>query len=80
MITTIDGGDFWSWSDAHTLWKEDGTKRPLLCSDIVFTAGKYKDSRLDEISDSWYLKFIKEKNSDDYFIKTVFEMRLKELE
>ena len=80
MITTIDEGDCWFWSDGDMIYNEKGLRREVHTSDIIFTAGKYKGSRLDEVSDSWYLKFIKEKNADDYFIKKLFEKRLGELQ
>lgn len=80
MITTIDDNETWFWSDAEMLYGEDGTRRPVKTSDIVFTHGKYKDSRLDEVTDSWYLKFIRDKNTDDYFIMTLLNLRLSELE
>lgn len=79
MITTIDNGAFWSWSDAQTIWFENGVKRQIETSDVIFTHGKFDGYKLSEVTDTWYLRFIKEKNSDDYFIKTLFEKRLGEL-
>ena len=79
MITTIDEKDSWFWSDGESLYNDKGLRRPVQTSDIIFTHGKYAGSRLDEVSDTWYLKFIREKNPDDYFIKTLFTKRLGEL-
>lgn len=79
MITTVDKNETWFWSDGDTIYGEDGSRRPILTSDIVFTAGKYQGRLLSEITDSWYLKFIKDKNKDDYFIKVMFDKRLGEL-
>lgn len=79
MITTVDKNDCWFWSDAEMLYGEDGSRRPVECSDIIFTHGKYEGSLLSEVGDSWYLNFIKNKNLDDYFMKTLFDKRLGEL-
>lgn len=80
MITTIDEEDCWFWCDGDFIYNEKGLRREVKTSDIIFTHGKYVGSRLDEVSDSWYLKFIKEKNKDDYFISKLFEKRLGELQ
>lgn len=79
MITTVDRNDCWFWSDGDMIYGEDGTRREVKTSDIVFTTGKYVGSKLSEVTDSWYLKFIRDKNKDDYFIKKMFTLRLGEL-
>jgi hypothetical protein len=85
MIDAIDGPlgrDDWAhidWEKNEVWFEESDVRRPLSCSDIVFTRGKYAGSKLSEVSDSWYLTFIRDKNSNDYFIKTTFEKRLLEL-
>ena len=79
MITTVDKDDCWFWSDGDSLYGEDGSRRPLKTSDIIFVAGKYAGRLLSEVTDSWYLKFIKDKNKDDYFIKAMFDKRLGEI-
>lgn len=85
MIDIVDGPggrDDWGlidWDTDEVYWDETGGRRPLSCSDIVFTRGKYANSLLSEISDTWYLKFIRDKNPDDYFITYAFDKRLKEL-
>lgn len=82
MITTINKDDVtnWCWSDGDTLFSEDGESRPVLTSDIIFVAGKYVGYKLSELSDTWYLKFIQQKNPENYFISIMFGRRLKELE
>jgi len=83
MISTIDRGDDWATIDfetEETVYDESGERRPFKTSDIIFTRGKYEGSLLSEVSDSWYLKFIREKNPDDYFIRFAFNTRLSELE
>jgi hypothetical protein len=86
MIDVIDGTggpDDWAhvdW-DKETIWfEESDVTKPLTCSDIVFTRGKYEGSKLSEVSDSWYLKFIRDKNPEDYLIVSAFNKRLEELE
>lgn len=79
MITTFDNDNTWFWSDGETLWGEDGTKRKVTTADIIFTTGKYVNNKLSEVSDSWYLKFIMDKNPTDHFIKKMFTLRLGEL-
>lgn len=82
MINTIHKDDLnnWSWSDGETLWHEDGSSREILTSDVIFTAGKYVGYKLSEVTDSWYLKFISDKNQKDHFISVMFGRRLKELQ
>lgn len=79
MITTVDANDCWFWSDGDMLYGENGTRREVKTSDIMVVAGKYAGSLLSEVSDSWYLKFIRDKNPDDYFIKKMFDKRIEEL-
>lgn len=86
MIDVIDGPggrDDWAHIDYEneTIWfEESDTTKPLTCSDIIITRGKYADSYLSELTDSWYLKFIRDKNRDNYLITWAFNKRLGELE
>lgn len=85
MITIVDGpqgkNDWanYNW-DTNEIWfEESNTRKQLTMADIVFTHGKYVGYKLSEVTDTWYLKFIKEKNPDDYFISVMFGRRLEEL-
>ena len=86
MITTVDRGKNdrdWAtidWENDEIVYDESGMRKKIDMSDFIFTAGKYKGHLLSEVSDSWYLKFIKEKNPDDHLISIMFGRRLKELQ
>ncbi len=86
MIDFIDGPkgkDDWAiadWEKETITYDESNITKPITCSDIVFTRGKYAGSFLNEIDNTWYLKFIRDKNPDDYFISYAFNKRIKELE
>lgn len=67
------------WANGEIKYDESGTTKPFLTSDIIFTRGKYAGLLLSEVTDTWYLKFISEKNSDDYLITYSFKIRLGEL-
>ena len=60
-------------------YEESNTTVPFTTSRVMMTRGKYAGSLLSEVSDTWYLKFIMEKNPDDGFIKEAFTKRLEEL-
>ena len=85
MITIIDGpGGKNDW--AHILWdtdelwfEESETKKPFTTSDVLLLRGKYAGYKLSEVTDSWYLKFIRDKNLDDGLIVHTFNKRLGEL-
>lgn len=86
MIDIIDGPggpDDWAhvdW-DKETIWfEESDTTKQFSTADVVIKRGKYAGSLLSELSDTWYLKFIMEKNPEDYLIQWCFSKRLKELE
>lgn len=85
MISTIDRGpDGRDWAcidfdKDEIVYDESGERKPFATSDIIFTRGKYAGYKLSEVSDSWYLKFIMEKNPDDYLISYCFTKRLAEL-
>lgn len=82
MINTIDRGNDWAtidWDKDEIVYDESGERVPLTCSQVIFTHGKYQGYKLSEVTDTWYLKFIKEKNPDDYFISLMFGRRLEEL-
>lgn len=86
MIKISDGPggkDDWphvDWEKDTIFFEESDITRKFMCSDIVFTHGKYAGYKLSEVDNTWYLKFIRDKNPDDYFIKSAFNKRLKELE
>lgn len=83
MITLIDKSDRdWAmidWDTDEIVYDESGERKPLTTADCIFTHDKYKGYKLSEVSDSWYLKFIMEKNPQDAFISLMFGRRLKEL-
>lgn len=86
MLRVTDGPkgkNDWShidWEKEEIWFEESDIRRPLTCDDIKFTHGKYAGYKLSEVSDTWYLEFIKNKNLDDYLIKLTFEKRLGELQ
>lgn len=84
MIAIIDRSERdWAtvdWETNEVVYDESQIRKPLTTSDCMFVAGKYSGSLLSEIADTWYLKFIRDKNQNDYFINVMFGRRLKELE
>jgi hypothetical protein len=85
MIDVLDGPggvDDWAHIDweKETIWYEESdTTKKLTTKDFIFKRGKYAQSLLSEITDTWYLKFIRDKNPDDYLIEFMFNKRLGEL-
>lgn len=85
MIDVIDGPggrDDWAhvdWDKGEIWFEESDTRKPLTTEDILVKRGKYEGYNLSEVTDSWYLKVIRDKNPDDYFIRQAFEKRLGEL-
>lgn len=83
MIYLKDNGDDWSTlsSDLSTIEFESGVSRPLTSADIEMTAGEYKGQTLSEISDIWYLNFLKKISTEkkDIFLARCVEMRLNEM-
>lgn len=85
MIDVIDGPggkDDWAhidWDKGEIWFEESDTRKPFTTSDVIMKRGKYAGYKLSEVTDSWYLKFIRDKNPDDYFISYAFNKRLKEL-
>jgi hypothetical protein len=83
MISLIDKGDDWAtidWDTEEIVYDESGKRKPFSTADVIFERGKYAGNKLNEVSDTWYLKFIRDKNADDYFITFAFNKRLGELE
>ena len=79
MLTTRDKGKHWCATDGHILKCEDGSVRALTTNDVMFTHGKYEGEPLSEVSNSWYLKMMMERNEEDYLMQTMIGERLKEL-
>ena len=85
MIDVVDGpkgkNDWGSidWENDDIFWDETTDRRKFQCSDIVFTRGKHQGQLLSEIDDTFYLKFVLDKNPEDYLINYTFKKRLKEL-
>jgi len=83
MLYLLDNGDDWSTisSDFTTIRYESGATKPLTPSDVSVEIGKYKDSILSDISDVWYLNFIKKISVEksDIFAQHCVNMRLLEL-
>lgn len=83
MIYLKDNGDDWATvsSDLGTICFESGTTRPFRTSDVELTVGKYKGTTLAEISDVWYLNFLKKLSTEkkDIFLAKCVDMRLNEL-
>lgn len=85
MIEVLDGPggrNDWGHLDLvkEEIWHEESnTTVALTTSQIMVTRGKYGGSLLSEVSDSWYLKTIMQKNPDEGFINLMFAKRLAEL-
>ena len=85
MIDVIDGpGGVDDWAHVNyeegTIWfEESDTTKKLTTADFMFKRGKYENSLLSEVGDTWYLKFIRDKNPDDYLIEFMFNKRIDEL-
>lgn len=83
MIYLKDNGDDWATvsHDLSEILFESGERRELRSSDLELTAGKYKGQLLSEISDIWYLNFLKKISTEkkDIFLAKCVEMRLNEL-
>lgn len=85
MLDIIDGPlgkNDWAlidWDTDEIYYDESGGRIPFSTKQVIFTRGKYEGSLLSEISDTWYLKFIRDKNQDDYLISYCFGKRLGEL-
>lgn len=85
MLDVLDGPlgkNDWGiidWDTEEITYDESGGRIPFSTKQVIFTRGKYAGSLLSEVSDSWYLKFIKDKNPDDYLINYTFGKRLGEL-
>jgi hypothetical protein len=80
-----DPNDPDNWStpspDLKFIKFEDGTTRELKTSDLELQIGKHKGQALSEISDNWYLNFLKKLSTekDDKFLAHCVDMRLNEL-
>ena len=59
------------------LYFEDGTHRPLRPSDYHLTFGKYSGQTLAEVSDEWYLSFLKKVGTEnkDWFLLRCLELK-----
>ena len=86
MIDILDGPegeDDWGcidWDKEEIYYDLSGGRKPLTCNEVMITRGKYANSLMSEVDDTWYLKFIRDKNLDDGLIQLVFNKRIKELE
>lgn len=83
MISTIDRGDDWAIIDFDTdeiVYDESGDRKPFSTADIMIDRGQYEGYKLSEVNDTWYLKFVRDKNPDDYLIRYAFNKRLGELQ
>lgn len=85
MLTLLDGPlgkDDWAtidWDTEEIVYDESGGRIPFSTRQVLFTRGKYEGQLLGEVTDTWYLKFIRDKNLDDYLITFTFNKRLGEL-
>lgn len=85
MINIIDGPlgkDDWAlidWDTEEIVYDESGGRKPFSTKEVMLTRGKYEGSLLSEVTDTWYLKFIRDKNLEDGLIKFAFNKRLGEL-
>lgn len=61
MLYLLDKGDNWSTlsPDMTYIHYEDGTTEPLTPAHLMVEFGKCKGQKLSEISDIWYLNFLK---------------------
>lgn len=85
MINLLDGPggkNDWAILNIETEeieYDETGGRKPFSTAEVRFVHGKFDGSLLSEISDSQYLKFIRDKNPDDGLITFTFNKRLGEL-
>jgi hypothetical protein len=63
--------------DDDNLYFEDGTCRLLTASDYHLTFGKYSGQTLDEVSDEWYLGFLKKIAAEkgDWFLSRCLALK-----
>lgn len=85
MVTIKDkANDVWGWYDLNHkgyVKYEDGTVEKIHSRHIVFTSGKYVGKLLSDVSDVWYLNYIKKRGVDtgDWFLENCAKLRLLEL-
>ncbi len=85
MLNVVDGpGGVNDWAhidwEKKTIWfEESDTIVPLSTAHFTFAVGKYQGYKLSEVSDSWYLTFIRDKNPNDVLVQYAFSQRLGEL-
>ena len=68
------------WDNNELWFEESNVRKPFTTSHCLMDRGKYEGYKLSEVTDTWYLKFIRDKNPDDALIRLMFGRRLKEIE
>ena len=65
--------------DEDNMYCEDGRKRPLQASDYHLTFGKYSGLNIAEVTDEWYLSFLKKMADEkgDWFLSKCLSLRQK---
>lgn len=63
--------------DDDNLYFEDGSYRLLEASDYHLTFGKYSGQNLDEVTDEWYLGFLKKiaVEKGDWFLSKCLSLK-----
>lgn len=85
MIRILDGPlgkDDWplmNWDTEEITYDESGGRKPFSTKEVIFDHGKYAGLLLSDVTNTSYLKFLLEKNKDDYLITYAFNKRLGEL-
>lgn len=85
MIAIKDKSEeVWGWYDINQkgmIRYEDGTTKKITSKDVIFTSGKYAGTLLSDLSDVWYLNFMKKQAVDnsDWFMEQCAKLRLLEI-
>lgn len=66
--------------DDDNLYSEAGKKRPLTTKDLTIEFGKYKGMKVADINDKGYLEWLYKVKEDDWYVRRIVGMRLKEYE
>jgi uncharacterized protein (DUF3820 family) len=66
--------------DDEHLYSENGDKRPLTTRDYIIPFGKYQGMRVSDITDRGYLEWLYKVKEDDWYLRKIVGMRLKEYE
>lgn len=69
----------WPGDDDH-LYNEDGKKRKLTTKDLTIEFGKYKGTKVSDITDRGYLEWLYKVKEDDWYVRKIVGMRLEEYE